>query len=356
MRPPLFALLLLVPFLAPGAATAQTWLFDSAHTLPSSDTGWGSLAIEPGTPDHAMRLYIPRRDDGLLAWDPVAAHGTTIEDSKGANAVVFAPPAGRAYAAMSDGSVLTFDMRSQKSFGRTDLGQGPLRTGFWEPTQNRVHLITATGPEKGAEKTTWITLDAATGQVLGHAEFNSRTMDTPAVDGHGAIFAPMRDKALLQQLDAKDLALKKTWKLGDCQQPTAVLWDAAAERVLIACRGDKPVFVALNPATGIVATIPIGRGVDGLVMDDKRHLLVTSNGQDGTLSVIRQDTPDSYALVETIGTRPRARGVAFDEATGRLFTAAATVTQPVPGADGKPAAPIYHPDSFTIITYKPTQR
>lgn len=356
MRPTLFAFLLLATTLAPRAAAAQTWLFDSTHILPSTDTGWGSLTIESGASGHAGRLFIARRDDGLLAWDPNTATGTTINDSKGANAVVFAPPAGRGYAIMVDGSMLTFDMRSQKTFGRTDLGQGELRTGFWEPTQNRVHLITATGPEKGAEKTTWITLDAASGQVLGHTEFNSRTMDTPAVDGKGAIFAPMRDKALLQQLDAKDLSLKKTWKLGDCQQPTAVLWDGAADRVLIACRGDKPVFVALNPATGIVATIPIGRGVDGMVMDEKRHLLVASNGQDGTVTVIRQDTPDSYVLVETIGTRPMARGVAIDEATGRLFTAAATVTQPAPAADGKPTAPIYHPNSFTIIAYKPHDR
>jgi DNA-binding beta-propeller fold protein YncE len=339
-------LLVLLLAVAPvSGAMAQTWLFEGAHTIASTDTGWDYLTLSPD----GAHLFAARRADGLLVWDTKAAKGVTVENSTGANGVVLVPPTGRGYVAMTDGTVMTFDIKSLKPLSRIDLGVGDLNGGFWEPTRNRVHMITATG----AEKTTWVSLDAATGEVVGKTEFNSRKMDTPATDGRGAIYAPMRDKALLQQLDAKDLSLTKTWKLGDCQQPVAVEWDEAAGRVLVACRGDKPVFVALNPATGVVATIPIGRGVDGLVMDTKRHLIVTANGQDGTMTVIRQDTPDTYALVETIATRPMARVLQLDEATERLFTVTASFTQPAPGADGKPLPPIYHPDSFTILTFRP---
>ena len=87
--------------------------------------------------------------------------------------------------------------------------------------------------------------------------------------------------------------MQGTYTLGDCTQPVAVEYDAAAGQVLIACRGDKPVFIAPDPSNGrIVATIPIGRGVDGPVRD----------GQG--LIIIRQDGPDRYSLVETILTRP----------------------------------------------------
>ena len=250
---------------------------------------------------------------------------------------------------MADGSLLTIDLKTLKSLGRTDLGAGDLATGFYEPTQKRVHLVSGPRPEK----TTWVTIDAATGQVLGRAEFNARQMDTPVTDGHGAIYAPERDRGLLQQLDAKDLSLQKAWKLGDCTQPAAAAWDEAAERILLACRGDKPVFVALATATGVVATVPIGRGAGDVVLDAKRHLVVTANGIDGTLSVIRQDTPDTYALVETIASRPMARDLEIDDATGRLYTVTATFTQPAPAADGKSPPPFYHPDSFTILTYRP---
>ncbi len=345
MRPALLAAALFCAASAAAVypASAQTWLFESASTVPSTDTGWDYITLDTS----GARLFVARRADGLMVWDPATRQAVTVENSHGANGVVLAPT--RGFVAMTDGTVLSFDPKTLKPIERVDLGVGDLNQGFFEPTQNRVHMITAAGPEKS----TWVSLNAATGEVLGRTEFNSRKMDVPTTDNEGAIYAPMRDKSLLQQLDAKDLSLQKTWKLGDCVQPVAVEWDAATKRVLIACRGDKPVFVALNPATGVVATVPIGRGVDGMAIDAKRHLVVTSNGTDGTMSVIRQDGPDAYALVETIATRPMAHDLQLDERTGRLFTVAASFTQPAPGADGKVAPVFYHPDSFAILTYRP---
>ena len=334
----LLALLLLA---APAAA--QTWVAQSADTLPSGDTRWHQMALD------GSRLFIARGDDGLLAWDIETRQAHTVEDSKGANGIVPVPEFGRAYAPMADGTVLSFDLATLKRIDRVDLGVGDLATGFFEPTQKRVQLVTGDRPERS----TIVSLDAATGAVLQRTEFNSRAMDTPASNGEGLIFAPMRDRGLLQSLDAKDLSLQKSWRLGDCTQPVAVQWQASTRRMLVACRGDKPVFVALDLAAGVVATVPIGRGVDGMAVDEARNLIVTANGQDSSLSVIRQSGPDGFELVETTSTRPLARVLAVDPRTHRLFTAAAAFTQPVAGPDGKLPPPIYHPDSFTILTYRP---
>ena len=333
--------------IAGAPATAQTWVFESAQALPSTDTSWDYITLDPAT----NRLFIARRNDGLLAWDTKTREGRTVENSKAANGVVLVPEFGRAYVAMTDGTMLTLDLATLKPIARVDLGAGDLNMGFYEPTQKRVHMITGTR----AEKSVWITIDAASGAVLGRTEFNSKKMDTPSTDGQGAIFAPMRDRNLLQQLDAKDLSLQKTWRLGDCVQPVDVHWDAAIERVLIACRGDKPVFVVLNPSAGVVATVPIGRGVDGMEVDDGRHLVITANGADGTMSVIRNDGPDAWSLVETIATRPMARVLARDPSTNRLFGVTASYTQAAPDKDGKAAPVFYHPDSFSILTWRPIQ-
>jgi DNA-binding beta-propeller fold protein YncE len=330
-----------IPALAP-PAMAQTWLAESAQALPSTDTGWGAITFDEAT----GRLFVARRADGLLVWDTKTRQSVTVENSAGANGVVLVPEFNRAYAAMTDGTLLAFDATTLKPIERLDLGAGDLDQAVYEPTQKRIHVITGAR----AEKVMWITLDAANGQVLSRTEFNSKRMDPPATDGHGAIFAPMRDRAQLQQLDARDLSVQKTWKLGECTQPAAAVWDAAAERVLIACRGEKPVFVALSPAAGVVATVPIGQGAGGLVFDAARRLVVTANG-DGTFSVIRQDKPDAYALVETIATRPMARVLQLDARTGRLMTVTASFTDPAPAADGKSAAVFYHPDSFSVLTY-----
>ena len=325
-------------------AMGQTWLAESAHVLPSTDTGWGATAFDEAT----GRLFVARRADGLLVWDMKTLQSITVENSVGANGIVLAPEFNRAYAAMADGTLLSFDATTLKPIDRQDLGTGDLDQAFYEPTQKRIHVITGAR----AEKVMWITLDAANGQVLGRTEFSSKRMDPPATDGHGAIFAPMRDRGQLLQLDAQDLSVKKTWKLGDCTQPAAALWDPAAERVLIGCRGEKPVFVALSPSAGVVATVPIGQGVGGLVFDASRHLVVTANGADGTFSVIRQDKPDAYALVETIATRPMTRVLQLDGRTGRLVTVTASFTEAAPAATGKAGEVFYHPDSFSILTYR----
>lgn len=377
MRRAVLALALLAAPLATNPARAQTWLADPPVTLPSTDTGWHDIAIDPA----ARRLFVARRADGLLAFDVAKGTAATVKDTEGANAVVLLPTPGRAYAATTTGDLITFDPATLAPLGRTALGAGDIQSGLFEPTRNRVHFQTA----PNGEKTAWITVDAATGQVLARTEFNSRQMGTPATDDAGAIYAPLRDRGLVQQLAADDLAVQKTFKLAECTDPVATRWDASVNRLLLLCGGDKAALVALDPKAGVVASVPLGRGTDGvargadsvaargadtvaargadsIAIDPQRHLIVVANGTEGTLTVIAAAAPApaaspaapaAYAIVETIGTRPGARQVAFDPANGRLYTAAATTTLPAPTADNKQPIPIHHPDSFTILSFHP---
>lgn len=326
-------------------ALAQTWVEESAHQVPSSNTRWHRMVYDAA----GGRLFVARGADGVLAWDPALGEGRTIEDSAGANAVILAAPFGRAYVPMADGTLLTFDLHTLRKIDRLQLSAGDLRTGLYEPTTKRVQLVTGDRPEH----TSILTLDAETGTVLARAEFNSRAIGTPAADGEGTIYAPMRDRNLLQSLDARDLSLQKAWRLGECQQPGVVHWQASTRRLLIACGGERPVLVALDPAAGVVGTVPIGHGVNGLAVDEARHLIVTANGDDSSATIIRQTGPNGYELVETMSTRPKAATLAIDPATSRLFTAAASFTQPAPRPDGTLPPPIFHPDSFTVLTFRP---
>jgi len=306
----------------PGHAAEPAYTTGPATTLPSSNTGWDYITLDQAT----GRLFIARRADGLTVWNTKAGKVlATVENSTGANGVVLVPESNRGYTAMTDGTMLAFDLATK-----------------------RVHMVVGTRPAC----TTWISLDAATGKVLGRTEFDSKKMDDPAPDGKGTLHAPMRDNNALLKMSSFDLKVQAIWKLGDCVQPVAVEFNHAANRVLVACRGDKPVFLALDPADGrIMATLPIGRGVDGMAHDEGRHLLVTANGVDGTMSVIRQDGSDKYSLVETVATRPMARVIALDGRTGRLFTVTASYSQPAAGPDGKLPPPVFHKDSFTVMSY-----
>jgi DNA-binding beta-propeller fold protein YncE len=69
--------------------------------------------------------------------------------------------------------------------------------------------------------------------------------------------------------------------------------------------------------------VPIGQGPDAAAYDAERGLVFTSNGEDGTLSVIHEDDPDHYSVVATVATQKSARTLALDPASHRLYTVAA---------------------------------
>jgi len=333
----------------PASAAGPVYVLESATTLHSTNSSWDYISLDQA----GGRLFIARRLDGLTVFDiNTKTVISTVENSKGANGALLVPEFNRVYTAMTDGTVLVVDLTTLKPIDRFKVDDGGLNAGFYEPTTKRVHMV-GSRPKTSA----WITLDAATGTILGRTEFDSTKMDDPTVDGRGHIFAPTRDTNTILKLNAADLKIMETWQLGACVQPVAVAFDHTANRLLIGCRGDKPVFIAVDASNGrVAATHPIGRGVDGLVVDEQTHLIVTANGVDANMSVIQQEGPDTYRPLATISTRPMARVIAMDQKTHRVFVVTADFTLPAAGADGKAPAPVFHDNSFTVLTYEHGQR
>ena len=329
-----------VAFASP--ALAQTYQIEASTPLVSSDTDWAGLTIQ----NNGRRLFIARRADGLTVFNTELRLVTgTVENSVGATSTALAPEFGRGYAATSDGAVLAFELATLRPISRMQVDDGELGRAIYEPTAKRVHLLSGSRPASS----TWVTLDAATGQVIGKVTFETRQIGDAVPDGRGAIFAALQDGDALLKLRASDLAIEGRWPLGECRQPTAMRYEPATNRVLVACRGERPVMVVIDPDGGrVVATVPIGHGAGGLVFDPARRLAITANGDDATLSLIQQDGSDSYRLVETISTWPMARVLQLDGRTKRLYSATAAYS--VPGPDAQ-AARRFHPNSFTVLTF-----
>ncbi|RJG20894.1 YncE family protein [Massilia cavernae] len=330
------------------AAGPSGYQLESATVLPSTNTDWDYLAFDAAR----SNLFIARRGDGLTVFDvrtqKVVAN---VAGTKGANGIVLLPQFDRAYVVNTDGTMTTIALSTLTLVKWEQLDKGGLNGIIYEPTMQRIHAITGLRQKTS----TYITLDAKTGKLLGRTDFDSTKMDTPATDDEGTIYAPMRDKNVLMKLSARDLSVQRTWPIAPCEQPVAVEYEKTSKRIFIGCRGAKPVFVAIDAKTGkVVASLPIGKGVDGMAFDHDKHLIVTSNGMDANLVVIRQLGPDQYQLVETIGTRPMVRVLAMDPATRKLYSVTAGFSFPA-AEPGKPAPPAtFHPNSFTVLTYAPT--
>lgn len=330
----------------PAVAADPLYTLEKAVVLPSTDSDWDYIKLEP----HGSRLFIARRKDGLTVYD-IKTHKVVgqVENSIGANGPLLLPQFNRGYVAMTDGSLLSFELKSLKLLDRIPLAKdGGLNGVVYDAATKRIHAVVGSRQAESG----WFTLDAATGKLLSTKVFPFKKMDDPSPDGKGHLFAPARYDKILMQLDSKTLAEQARWNV-DCEQVVAVEYQAHTDRILIGCRGDKPVFLALDAKTGAeVGRVPIGKGIDGMAVDEVRHRIVTTNGGDSSMTIIEQAGPDSYRLLGNIQTRPQARVMQIDEASGRVFTVTADATFAAPDAKGV-AAPTFHPNSFVVLTYKP---
>jgi hypothetical protein len=146
--------------------------------------------------------------------------------------------------------------------------------------------------------------------------------------------------------------VEKSWKLSSCEEPTGLAMDTTHRRLFSVCH--SRVMAVLDADSGkSVATVPIGEGVDAAAYDAASSLVFASNGE-GTLTVVQQDGPDSYRVIDNVPTQRSARTLALDEKTHRIFLAAAEFgPPPSPTADQpRPRAPMM-PGSFTILVLGP---
>lgn len=348
MRAVTLALAAACAIIAPAASSEPApllYTLERSVTLASTNSGWDYAKMEPG----GKRLFIARDQDGLSVFDVDANRlVATIVNSTGANGPLLLPQYDRGYAAMTDGSLLSFHLKSLKPISRVQLANdGGLNSAVHDPATRRIHVIVSSRPEQS----TWFTLDAASGRLLGAKTFAFRKMDDPTSDARGHLFAPVRYDNLILRLDSETLDELARWPV-ECNV-SKVFFQAHTNRILAACSGNNPLFLAIDAATGAtVARLPIGKGVDGFVVDEARRRIVTSNGTDGTLTVIGQDGPDSYRLLGAVSTRPGARMMTLDERTGRLLVVNADYTHSPRGVEGE-AIKTFHPNTFVVLTYKP---
>jgi hypothetical protein len=169
-----------------------------------------------------------------------------------------------------------------------------------------------------------------------------------AAAGDGMVYANITDNSEVVEINAKTMTVARRWPTDPCKQPVSMAIDAAHHRLFRVCRSG--VMAVSDYASGkIVATLPIGQGVDGAGYDAASANAFASN-VDGTLTVIHQDSADAYHVLETVATGPAARNMGLDPVTHRIFLASAKFG-PAPAATAanpRPRPPVL-PGSFVLL-------
>jgi DNA-binding beta-propeller fold protein YncE len=170
-------------------------------------------------------------------------------------------------------------------------------------------------------------------------------------DGKGHVYVNIEDTSQICAIDAKKRVVTATWSLSPCTSPTGLAIDAKHNRLFATCDGGK--MAVVDTKTGkVVATPAIGEGPDAAAFDPVTGNVFSSNGKDGTITILHQRTPDIYDAVATLPTKVGARTMAIDVATHRIYTIAGDIAADDAGASNtQQHRRSYLPGSVAILVY-----
>ncbi len=283
-----------------------------------------------------MRWSWTRRSGELLGEIPGLQRG---------HGVALAYPTGHGFVTSgADSTVTMFDLKTLKVLGTTTAAvddDGVL----YDPASNRI--FTFNGDANSASA-----IDAVTGRRIANIPLGGKP-EFGVSDASGKLYVNIEDRSEIVEIDANAMKVTRRWPLAPCESPSGLAIDVAHSRLFSVCHS-QVMAVSDADAGKVVATVPIGAGVDGARFDAATGYAFASNG-DGTMTVVHEDTPDTYHVVQTVTTLPGARTLGLDPRTHTVYTVSAKFG-PAPQASGeRRRRPPMIPGTFELmeITRKP---
>jgi DNA-binding beta-propeller fold protein YncE len=316
------------------AQPSSIYRITHTYTL-GGDGGWDYIV--PDLPNH--RLFIARQnrvmvvdeDNGMLLGEVTGiqgAHGTALVDATGHG---FATSG-------NDASVVMFDLKTFKALSRIPAAEDADAI-IYDRASNRVFTFNG-----DAHSSTVI--DPLAGKLIANIPLGGKP-EYGASSGDGKVYANLTDTSEVVEIDAKAGTVGRRWSTAPCKQPVAMAIDTSNHRLFSGCRSGL-MAISDYQAGKVVATVPIGAGVDGAGFDPASGDAFASNA-DGTLTVIHQDAPDHYHVIENVQTAPAARNMGLDLTNHRVFVVSAKFgPAPADAVGGRRRGPVL-PGSFTMM-------
>jgi YVTN family beta-propeller protein len=278
------------------------------------DGGWDYLTVD----EAARRVYVSHSNRVVVLDADTGEVRAMIPGTTGVHGIALAPELGRGFTSNGRANTVTvFDMKTLTPLAEVKTGRNPDAIVF-DPASKRVFAF------NGNSKNVTV-IDAATSRAVATLDLGGQP-EFGVADGTGHVFVNLETTDELLMLDSAKPSILKRWQLAPGKAPTGLAIDLQNRRLFVGC-GNKRLAV-VNADTGtVVATVPIGSGVDATAYDAETRLIFTSNSE-GSVTLIRQEGPDKYTAAGTLETRLGAKTLALDPKTHRLF---------IPAMDVRPA-------------------
>jgi DNA-binding beta-propeller fold protein YncE len=301
--------------------------------------GWDYAMVDPA----ARRLYVSHATKMVVIDIDRDSVVGELGDTPGIHGVAIAPEFGRGFTSNGrDTSVTIFDLKTLAQIARVKVtGANPDAIAY-DDASKRVFTFNGRGNNATA-------LDAKTGKVVGTIALAGKP-EFAQTDGKGLLFVNIEtDPGQIQVIDTKTLKLARTYPLTGCDGPSGLAYDRARNRLFSVC--GNSVMAVSDPTSGkVVELVPIGAGVDAVSFDPATGLVLASNGEDGTMSVVHQDAADKYTSLANVPTQRGSRTMTLDPKTHRVYMASVQYG-PVPAATAQQPRPraATIPGSFTVL-------
>jgi YVTN family beta-propeller protein len=303
------------------------------------DGGWDYLTVD----EAAGRLYVSHSSMALVVDLKTGKQIGKIADTNGIHGIALAPSLNKGFTSNGrDNSVTVFDLKTLEVTGKIPVtGKNPDAI-LYDAFSGK--LFTFNGGSSNAS-----VIDPKQGKEIGTIQLDGKP-EFPQTDGKGKIYVNIEDKSEISVINPNSLKVEKSWSIAPGEEPSGLALDNETHRLFSVC-GNKLMVVSDAEAGKVITTLPIGDGCDGVAFDSATKRAFSSNGADGTITVVQEENKDSFKVVETITSQKGARTITIDKTTHHLYLSAAEFGEQKAGERHPPIKP----GSFMVLDVAPVK-
>jgi DNA-binding beta-propeller fold protein YncE len=303
--------------------------------------GWDYLTLDA----NARRLYISRSSHVIVLDADSGKIVGDIPNTAGVHGIALVSELNRGFTSNGRASTVTvFDLRTLRVLNQIPVGKNPDAI-IYDPASKRIFTFNGASRDVTA-------IDPKSETIVSTVPLDSRP-EFAVPDGKGHVYVNMEDKSMVAELDSLKLTVEARWPLAPGERPTGIAMDRQHRRLFVGCA--NKLMVIMNADNGhVISTLPIGSGVDATAFDEETSLAFSSNG-DGSLTVIHEDSPDRFSVIENVATQKGARTMALDPKNHSIYLVTAEFGPPPSPTPDKPhPRPSIVPGSFILLVVSRT--
>ncbi len=300
-----------------------------------SEGGWDYLSVDSA----ARQLYVSHATKVVVIDLDKEVVVAEITNTPGVHGLAPAPDLGRGFVSCGrENKAAIVDLKTLQTLSKVDTGQNPDGM-LYELGQQEVYMFNGRGNSATV-------IDAKAGKVVATIPLGGKPEFGQADPKAGRVYNNLEDKSEVVAIDTKTHEVVNRWPIAPGQEASGMAIDVAHHRLFLGCGGSKTMVMMDSTSGKVVATVPIGDGVDANAFDPGTQLAFASCG-DGTVTIAHEEAPDKLTVVQTLKTQQGSRTMTIDPTTHKIYLAAAKFEAPAAGQRRGRMVP----DSFKILVF-----